>query len=290
MNSTSKIFSLDQNDYLLKALFELAKELSKFNIPLIIGGGLSLYLRTIYSSKVRSPRYPKQMEQRVTKDIDIFLSSDIIVDSTKVQFIRDSLAKLDYLPKTKYFQFYKNIDFDFTKREVLIDILSAPPDEKKTENILIKKPRIKNIDVKNFHAYLVPEAKGINYNRIKVDNLLKLFNESVDNIFIISSYNYIILKLHAFKDRKEDPTVDLGRHHAYDIFATICDMDEDDWKNAKRHFQSEQEEDYIQESISIINTYFSSASDLGIIRLKKINFIKNIKRSLIIILIFLLRI
>ena len=49
MNSTSKIFSPDQNDYLLKALFELAKELSKFHIPLIIGGGLSLYLRTIYS-------------------------------------------------------------------------------------------------------------------------------------------------------------------------------------------------------------------------------------------------
>lgn len=85
MNLISKNFSPDQNDYLLKALFELAKELSSFNVPLIIGGGLSLYIRTTYFHKVRSPRYPKQTEQRVTKDMDIFLSSDIIVDSAKVQ-------------------------------------------------------------------------------------------------------------------------------------------------------------------------------------------------------------
>lgn len=277
MNSTSKIFSPDQNDYLLKALFELAKELSKFNIPLIIGGGLSLYLRTIYSSKVRSPRYPKRTEQRVTKDIDIFLSSDIIVDSAKVQHIRDSLAKLNYLPRTKYFQFYKEIDLNYSKREILIDILSAPPDENKKENISIKKPRIKHNDVKNFHAYLVNEALGINYNPIKVDELSKTSNESVNNLYIISSFNYIILKLHAFEDRKVDATVDFGRHHAYDIFATICDMDEVDWENAKNHFNDERNKNYIQESILIIKTYFSSSTDLGIIRLKENELYKKYK-------------
>lgn len=166
---------------------------------------------------------------------------------------------------------------NYTKREVLIDILSAPPDENKTENISIKKPRIKHIDVKNFHAYLVNEALGINYNPIKVDELSKTSNESVNNLYIISSFNYIILKLHAFADRKEDATVDFGRHHAYDIFATICDMDEADWENAKNHFNDERNKNYIQESILIIRTYFSSTTGLGIIRLKENELYKKYK-------------
>lgn len=109
MNLKNNTSSPDQNDYLLNALIELANELSQFNIPLIVGGGLSLYLRTIYSNKNRSPRYPKLTDQRVTKDIDIFLSSDIIVDSAKVQHIHDSLAKLNYQPRKNIFNFIKKL-------------------------------------------------------------------------------------------------------------------------------------------------------------------------------------
>lgn len=73
-----------ENNILLDALLELATELSKHNVQLIIGGGLSLYIRTTFLSKERSARYTSQIFQRSTKDIDIFLSCEMILDYEKL--------------------------------------------------------------------------------------------------------------------------------------------------------------------------------------------------------------
>lgn len=259
-----------ENDHLISAIIELANHLQKHDIPLIIGGGLSLYLRSFLLHKIRSPRYPKRVVQRSTKDIDIFLTSDLIVDTEKIEILRDSLTALDYKPKTKYFQFTKKIAFGDTTREITIDILSAPPNDKDALKTKIRIPRIKPADVNNFHAYLVNEAQGINFGPIPVENISALSGETkISNIFIPSGFNYVILKLHAFRDRVEDESVDFGRHHAYDIFAIITDMDKNDWETASVHFQSEIESDYIKSSINIINEFFISPTSLGIIRIQE---------------------
>ena len=180
------------------------------------------------------------------------------------------MTSLGYKPKTKYFQFTKDITLEKSSREVTIDILSAPPREKDTIKTKISRPRIKPTDVENFHAYLVDEAKGISFYPIPVESVSLLYDENkISNIFIPSGINYIILKLHAFRDRIEDESVDLGRHHAYDIFALITDMDKSDWENAAAHFESEKESDYIKSSTQIINDFFSTSTSLGIIRLQE---------------------
>ena len=61
---------------------------------------------------------------------------------------------------------------------------------------------------------------------------------------IPAAFNFLILKLHAFEDRKEDVESDLGRHHAYDIFATIIRVTEQNWKNAKEHFAPHKDRPY----------------------------------------------
>ncbi len=97
----------------------MARSLEGKEIPLIIGGGLSLYIRTVYLPKVRSPRYPRKVLQRSTKDIDIFLTSDIIIDAKKFEIIRNSIESLGYKPKTKYFQFIKK---DSSGKTIILDI------------------------------------------------------------------------------------------------------------------------------------------------------------------------
>ena len=47
----------DENDPLVHQLGELAAELDAENIPVILGGGMSLYLRQKFLSR-RVPRYP----------------------------------------------------------------------------------------------------------------------------------------------------------------------------------------------------------------------------------------
>ena len=62
-----------ENDPLVACLAELAAELDRENIPVILGGGLSQYLRGKLDGG-RSPRYPFAAPARSTEDLDLFLS------------------------------------------------------------------------------------------------------------------------------------------------------------------------------------------------------------------------
>lgn len=263
MNSANNYENFNP-DFLIDALVELAKSLKDKGIPLLIGGGLSLYIRTVYIHKKRSPRYPKKVSQRSTKDIDVFLTSDIIINPDKFELIRDTIKSLGYEPKTKYFQFIKQIS---SGKSVILDILSAPPVPEQLDKTEINYPRIRPKGSKKFHAFLVNEAKDLSLGNINVEELTK--NARFSNIYIPSSYNYIIFKLHAFRDRIEDEAKEYGRHHAYDIFATVTDMDINDWQNAKEHFNNYGNSDYIKSAKNIVRQYFSEATQKGIIRLKE---------------------
>ncbi len=70
----------DENDPLVRHLAELAVELDADNIPIILGGGMSLYLRQKFLSG-RAPRYPFDVAARSTADLDLFLSSRLIADA-----------------------------------------------------------------------------------------------------------------------------------------------------------------------------------------------------------------
>jgi tRNA A37 N6-isopentenylltransferase MiaA len=65
MNSTGNNQFQYESDHLISALIELANLLETHKIPLIIGGGFSLYLRSFLIHKVRSPRYPKKSYSKI---------------------------------------------------------------------------------------------------------------------------------------------------------------------------------------------------------------------------------
>ena len=260
----------DQSDFLLGSLFELAGSLKKYDIPLIVGGGLSLYIRTKFIKKKRSPRYPFHILQRSTKDIDMFLTSDIIVDHQKFEAVREVIENLNYSVKTKYHQFYKEVEFAKSRKEVVLDLLAEPPLEEDKNKVKIKGYRIRPKDVENLHGYLTMESKGIYSNLIKVDEFVEDKNKTnFQNVYIPSSFDFIILKLHAFRDRKDDESSEFGRHHAYDIFTTITDMSEEDWEVAKSLIKKKDEDERIRPSQNIVEEFFSDEIFFGIIRLKE---------------------
>jgi hypothetical protein len=248
MNLENNLTDYSANDSLISPLIELAKELEKSGIPLILGGGLSLYLRTVLLNKKYSPRFPKRVLQRSTKDIDIFLTNDLITDPEKITNIRDALNSLGYKPVTNYFQFSKS-KADGSGKNIVVDILSAPASEKDLDRVKTKGFRIKPDGIEKFHGYLVKEARDINLGLIPLTDFSNISRSiSISNLFILSSFNYIILKLHAFRDRLNDESVDYGQHHAYDIFATVIYMDQTDWENAGQHLSANQDSEYIQSS------------------------------------------
>lgn len=253
------------NDLLLEHLLDLEKEFSLHDVRLIVGGGLSLYLRQVYRPS-SATRYPFHAGTRSTDDIDLFLSSEIIVNKEKVEKIKDALRTLGYrvVPEARNFQFSKTVNLFGQDRALKVDLLSEPPKQIDLQKVEISKPRIKPKGVSDFHAYLTHEASGIGMGIIEMEVEGQIFS-------IPSAYNYLILKLNAFDDRKErkDEGSDFGRHHAYDIFVTVSLMDEEEWEKAEMHFQAHREQDYLKKTCQIQKTCFSKTSDIGVIRLQE---------------------
>lgn len=260
----------DTNNHLLRTLIELGHEFKNAGIPLILGGGFSLYLRSEFSNKKRSARYPHLQSQRPTKDIDIFLTSDIIISPVKAEHIKAILSRLGFTVKTEYFQYIKSTMIDGISREIIVDLLSQPVGPEDLEKVVIKPPRIKPIGVEKFHAFFHREAEIINFDLRSVSNYVSdALSGDFNNIFLPSSMSFIVLKLFAFRDRIQDEKKDFGRHHAYDIFATVLDMDENDWKTAALQSEFQKDSQILKEARLLAAQYFSAQDSLGIIRIRE---------------------
>jgi len=264
----------DDNDPLVRHLLEFCRELDEQDISIILGGGMSLYLRLKFAG-ARTPRYPFDPPARSTADLDVFLSSRLIADRRKISGLKALLSRLGYRvdPKARNFQFIKTVKLFDHDRTIKIDLLAPPPDEADKDKVQINKPRIKPTGVEGIHAYLTDEAAGIDIGKqpvdvTRLDPSLKLKNQV---LFLPSAFNYLILKLHAFDDRKnrDDAKSDLGRHHAFDLFATVARMDEKDWQTAQEHLAAHRDQAYLAKAISIRKANFACKTDLGILRLQE---------------------
>jgi hypothetical protein len=258
-------------DVLLEELLALNSRLEDAGVPVILGGGMGLYLRDRFLGGVRSPRYPLRPESRSTEDLDVLLNADVVVDADRMNGLRDVLDKMGYDELVPYFQFERSLEMAGTPRTVQVDLLAAPPDEAELDKVKIKRPRVRPQDSEDIHGYLTDEAAGIDIGKISIDLSSEI--ESGDArgsvVHIPSSFNYLILKLNAFHDRRDrtDPESDRGRHHAFDIFRIVTDMREDDWQTAENHVALDGEADYVRNAATLQRRHFSDDTSAGVIRL-----------------------
>lgn len=264
--------NFNENDPLVSCLAELAAELDKENIQVVLGGGLSQYLRG-KTNRAVSPRYPFSVPARSTEDLDFFLSPRLIADAGQIEGLRGILHRLGYKvrPEARNFQFTKTVELYAQLREVKVDLLAAPPRPEDLSRVSVKRPRIKPRDTEGIHAYLTDESEGIELGKISVPPALLSASLRPGNaaVFLPSVFNFLVLKLHAFGDSKNDAKKDLGRHHAWDIFASVVGMGEPDWAAARAHLAAHAARPYLRKAAAIRAAEFSAFSGLGLLRLRE---------------------
>lgn len=277
-------------EYLLNELVKLNTHMHNAGVPLILGGGMGLYLRDtcLENFGPRSPRYPQRPNARSTEDLDVLLSADIIADAEKMKRVRDIIRDtLDYQVKVENFQFERTIGPDAAGPTVGIDLLSAPPSPDREDQVKMGDVRARPHGVTGIHGRLTREAAGIDFGKIPIDlgalietsagNIetsagnIETSTEAITELYIPSSFNYLILKLHAFHDRRErqDPKSDRGRHHAFDIFRIVSDMREEDWRSSEQHWERDRDEIYLRQAAHFRRDYFEDDTSEGILRLKE---------------------
>lgn len=127
---------------LRRELCLVAHRASKEDIPLIIGGGVGLALRNeiVRSSQAATVRSFHPV--RPTTDLDVFLTTKVITDSSKTELFREIIDDLGYRPveSASYYQFVKRMHPGSPLRDVKLDLLAALPD---AENIRVGERRIR---------------------------------------------------------------------------------------------------------------------------------------------------
>lgn len=242
---------------LIDELVKLVQTCNNSDIDITICGGLGLFIRDVFLKPTRSPRYAIPIEARTTTDIDCLTSKEMISSASHMNILSEIIKDtLGYTPIVKFMQFEKG----FGATKVKIDLISPEPQD--LSKVKIQKPRIRPKGAKDIHAFLAPEAATIHVNRRDV---------VVSGVCVKtpSSINFLILKLHAIRDRQQDEKTDLGRHHALDVFRIVAAMDQRDWFDARDFMENYGAYAHVQEAQQIVQSMFSKKTAIGCIRLRE---------------------
>ncbi len=257
---------LFDNDPLRKELIALAEILSPKEVVLTVGGGYGLVLRTehVIISGART-RFPETPYTRSTNDVDCFLTADLISDATKTKLIREALVELQYKPieSAKYFQFAKTLKYKGIDLPVKFDFLAARVDD---PLVKVDTRRIRPKDYALFHARVTEEALTLSEYRTRM-NIGTEYRPA--EIYLPHPFTYLLLKLHAFGDQVGDEQRDFGRHHAFDLYATIALVTEKEWNQIPELREKYKASPVIARAREVCAQLFASSTSLGLVRLRE---------------------
>ena len=121
-----------------------------------------------------------------------------------------------------------------------IDLLVGPFGPFKDRLKTAKPPRVRPKAEKKgrLHAHDTPEAVGVEDEPlfVPVQGPRSTGEECQAVVCLPQAFSYALMKLFAFRDRKDDPDPrkDKGRHHALDLYAVVAMTTEPEYDFARR--------------------------------------------------------
>jgi len=260
-------------EFLKTTLLDLARAVNTENL-LIIGGGFGLYLRQEQLRQSGDRTLLEQLpEPRATNDIDLFVKMEILVSAERVQVFQQQIEQLEFTPVegAKYFQ-WKRTDTD--GREVKIDLLCGPIGEFSDQLHTSSLPRVRPKAPKNtlrFHARQTEEAIELDSRAMAIEIEGKCSDGEMikSTINVPHPFTYMIMKLFAFDDRKDDEEKGVGRHHAMDLYRIVGMMTETEYEDSVSLGTSYREDPRMKRARQIVADHFDKAADLGLLRLRE---------------------
>ena len=254
-------------DMLLRALNELEEAFSLCGSKLIIGGGFGIFLwqsEVIENESFRSLISKEAWcEARATADLDLFLETEILADLETIQKLRRELDNLNYkvIEGVEYLHFEKN--YSSTQR-VEINFLTGPiASDALAEKIQIRKPRARPKGAVQLHAYLTQEAIGLSWG------LVPIKKSEFSNLYIPHAVTFLVMKLHAFKDRLEKKEDEKAGHHAVDLYRILCLMEEKVFDETKTLLNESLEEAVVISSKDIVAQCYGKLDHIGFSKIRE---------------------
>jgi hypothetical protein len=261
-------------DPLRTSLLDLHYELRDEGIPLTVGGGFGLFLKRMHLVDQRAQTlFTELPDPRATNDIDLYLRVDVLADRGRTEALVAAIERLGYTPvdEAKYLQWRRKIVVGGVTQEVKLDALVGPLGERRAQ-LQVNPPRVRprGKSVK-FHAHQTDEALFIEERPIGVE--LRGARSSGEayagTVFVPEAFPYLLMKLSAFADRKDDANKDLGRHHALDAYTVVGMMTEEEFDRARRHAEQSKTDPHYRRVCGVVTADFAAPTALGVLRMRE---------------------
>lgn len=263
-------------DLLQSNLLDLLYELRISDIRLIIGGGYGLSLKRRLMEKTNAiPLLSFIPPARSTDDLDMFLATQILVDSEKAKVVLKAVRTLHYevVEDRENFQFIKEFDYDGRPYRVKFDFLTKMPNNPSETKLLdVQRVRVKNKKGGGIHAHLTDEAIAVEDDPIPIElEGSRTTGEGYSGkVYLPQAYAYLMMKLFAFRDwetKKKNPGY--ARKHALDLYAIVAMMTEEELATAEAARQKYGHMLTAQEAALIVSEFFARNTAMGNIRLQE---------------------
>jgi len=260
-------------DPLRMHLLDLLSELRKHDLPLTIGGGFGLYLKREQVEQSGERTLLDYLPQpRATNDLDLFIPVDILVDLERMKLLAEVIDHLGYevVDEAKYMQWKKETLVRGVPQEIKLDLLVGPLGVSR-QKLHVRAPRVRPRGTIRLHAHAVEEAVHIDEEPFEatISGMRSSGDVAKAKVFIPHPFPYMMMKLFAFCDRKEDDRKDLGRHHALDLYHIVGMMIENEYQRTMELGQRYGANKQTGKAREIVRECFSNLTDIGLLRLRE---------------------
>jgi hypothetical protein len=261
-------------DPLLSTLLDVLYELQNQNIPLLLGGGYGLYLK---QQQIQASNAPTLLailpDLRITNDLDLFLKTEILADSARLQPLRTALDKLGFMviPSAQNYQFARKFTQWGQEWDVKIDLLTRTPDLVTYPHLKVDARRVKPYPSVGLHAHRTDEAVAIEEEaqEIIVTGIRTSGELYTGRLYLPQTYPFLMMKLFALRDQIGNMTKGRGEKHALDLYTLIGLLTEEEYERTLRLRNRFQETPEGKAAREVVASLFATMESEGTIRLRQ---------------------
>lgn len=255
------------------ALLELLREVQDSEVRLIIGGGFGIFLKSEQVRKLEQRTLLSEWpEPHSTNDLDLFLRPELLIHSEKLKPLAAAVTKLAYtpVPGAEKHQFIRPVA-GMETAVVKLDLLTGPERCFAGTKAKVDGRRVRPRPSVDLHAHPVNEAPTLEegLTPVTLAGRLPSGDDWRGEVYLPHPFTYLMMKLFAFRDRRDDPDKDFGRYHALDLYTILATATETEWKEAVRLRARFGEEPTVIEAGRVVAHHFSMEDRMGILRLKE---------------------
>ncbi len=263
------------DEILRTSLLDLLYALGTTAEGILLAGGYGLYLKQLYLSDlhihtlINAEVWP---EPRATQDIDLMLSAELVASAQSMAALRAALDKMGYtvVKGSEFLQFVRTISGTAV---VKVDLLTAQFNILESNRAIRaddRRARPASADHPDLHAHPTDGALALTDDPLIIDVAGTRSDGRACSVKVTipHPFNYLLMKLTAYRDRRNDSDKNLGRHHALDVFRIVAMLTESEWDQmlaSQRRFTTDSQ---VLSCRKLVQSDFSGKTTLGVLAMR----------------------